>query len=85
MFLNCILSVMCIICLLLGTSSICETRLDAPENGKVSIIETYAATYRCNEGYNLVGNAQRVCTDSGTWSGTDPTCTNIGILYLRTY
>ena len=32
------------------------------------------ATYTCNTGYNLVGNAMRTCQADGTWSGSDPLC-----------
>ncbi|KAL0279548.1 UNVERIFIED_CONTAM: hypothetical protein PYX00_001077 [Menopon gallinae] len=30
--------------------------------------------YRCDRGYNLVGNATRVCLENGTWSGDQPNC-----------
>jgi hypothetical protein len=32
------------------------------------------ATYACNTGYNLQGNANRTCQANATWSGTAPTC-----------
>ena len=32
------------------------------------------ATYSCNSGFSLVGDRQRVCTESGAWSGIRPTC-----------
>ena len=33
------------------------------------------ATYSCNDGYNLVGDTTRTCQASGSWSGSDPSCT----------
>ena len=35
------------------------------------------ATYRCNTGYNLVGNRQRTCRSNGQWSGEEPICEGI--------
>ena len=35
------------------------------------------ATYRCQEGYRLVGIAQRTCLDNETWSGVVPLCVGI--------
>ncbi len=32
------------------------------------------ATYTCNQGYVRVGNAKRVCTASGSYSGNEPSC-----------
>ncbi|XP_067173325.1 LOW QUALITY PROTEIN: complement factor B-like, partial [Apteryx mantelli] len=30
--------------------------------------------YRCRPGLRLLGSAERVCTESGVWSGTEPSC-----------
>ena len=30
--------------------------------------------YECNPGYNLTGNAVRVCGENGLWSGSEPFC-----------
>jgi hypothetical protein len=46
-------------------------------NGRLSVTGSTPgsnATYICYEGYVLVGNATRICLDSGVWSGTDPQC-----------
>ena len=32
------------------------------------------ATYSCEDGYNLVGDAVRTCLSSGIWSGYSPYC-----------
>ena len=32
------------------------------------------ATYTCDPGFILVGDATRICRDNGTWSGEEPTC-----------
>ena len=32
------------------------------------------ATYKCNEGFKLMGNGQQTCIDDGKWSGTPPVC-----------
>ena len=48
-----------------------------PANGEVVTSGTAfssRATYSCNDGYNLVGDATRTCQASGSWSGTDPLC-----------
>ncbi len=61
--------------------------LTQPSNGVVSISTgTHGvnlgvgaiATYSCNSGYGLVGQASRTCVSgggtTGTWSGSQPTC-----------
>uniref|UniRef100_A0A8C7D526 CUB and Sushi multiple domains 3 n=1 Tax=Oncorhynchus kisutch TaxID=8019 RepID=A0A8C7D526_ONCKI len=30
--------------------------------------------FRCSEGYELIGSAERMCFPNGTWSGTQPFC-----------
>lgn len=35
---------------------------------------TDTATYGCDSGFNLVGEATRTCQVNGTWSGTPPFC-----------
>ena len=35
------------------------------------------SNYTCVEGYRLVGRAERVCLQNGSWSGTVPTCVTI--------
>lgn len=37
------------------------------------------AVYNCTDGFILVGESTRLCTDDLTWSGEIPTC--LGIIY----
>lgn len=39
-----------------------------------SFIVEHEVIYKCGEGYELVGNASRICLNSGTWSGGTPYC-----------
>lgn len=58
------------------TASDCGS-LDNPLNGIVDISGTSfgdTATYRCNIGYQVVGEPVRTCEDTGLWSGTVPYC-----------
>ena len=51
--------------------------LDNPDNGVVSLDGTrlnFMATYKCNIGYDLVGDSERRCTELGQWSGNQPIC-----------
>ena len=32
------------------------------------------ATYVCDSGYSLAGDAQRTCQSNGLWSGREPSC-----------
>ena len=60
----------------------CEGLTD-PEGGQVMISSgTVTATglnaiasYTCDAGYELVGNAMRTCEANGEWNGTEPVCT----------
>ncbi len=40
-------------------------------------------TYRCNSGFILLGNAERVCTISNEWSGQPAQCILPSGKYLR--
>ena len=56
--------------------------LTAPTNGDVSYTTTTyqsVATYTCNLGYTLNGDATQNCGADGTWSGSEPTCQIIGL------
>ena len=57
-----------------------------PTNGRVSYPyeTTYrdTATYSCNTGYNLDGSSTRRCSSTGSWSGSEPTCRGMLLLYL---
>lgn len=53
--------------------------LKDPTNGKVSVTSRTVrslATYSCDSGYKLDGDAERVCLSlrGGIWSGRDPVC-----------
>ena len=51
--------------------------LGSPDNGMVDVSETVlnsVATYSCNTGYTLTGDATRTCQGNSTWSGAIPTC-----------
>ena len=48
-------------------------------NGLVSVADSDAvgvklASYSCLDGYELIGDATRMCTESGLWSGAEPLC-----------
>eukprot|EP00118_Oscarella_pearsei_P015901 m.147663 g.147663 ORF g.147663 m.147663 type:complete len:803 (+) comp38469_c0_seq27:566-2974(+) len=48
-----------------------------PREGNVRVSKAgsyWTASYRCNSGYSLVGNARRTCRDGGIWSGREPGC-----------
>ena len=52
--------------------------LVAPENGRKSTNETIcgtAATFSCDECYELKGHSQLSCLPNKTWSGDEPSCT----------
>ena len=52
--------------------------LTDPDNGQVDHTAGttlgQTATYRCNTGYNLVGESTHTCQATGEWSGSAPTC-----------
>ncbi len=52
--------------------------LPDPANGMVVTSSgttfTNTATYTCNPGYVLVGDATRTCQSTGVWNSTAPTC-----------
>ena len=51
--------------------------LGNPLNGEVITNNTIlgsSASYRCNAGYELEGDAVRVCQSNRSWSSTEPIC-----------
>ncbi|CAI8000472.1 Sushi, von Willebrand factor type A, EGF and pentraxin domain-containing protein 1, partial [Geodia barretti] len=56
--------------------------LEAPENGEVSVSGLTVgsvASYRCNNGFILVGTTSRRCHEGarGGWTGNAPTCQRV--------
>ena len=58
-----------------------------PSDGSVSTPEGTEfqdeAIYECEQGFELVGNSRRSCQSTGSWSGTAPTCKQIGRSLLK--
>ncbi|XP_062327238.1 fibulin-7 isoform X1 [Osmerus eperlanus] len=55
-------------------------KLEAPVNGrKLGKVQTpgHEVHFLCEAGYDLVGAETRMCQDTFTWSGQQPTCRNI--------
>ena len=51
--------------------------LQSPKDGNVQLDSTLfgsIATYSCNSGFRLVGEANRTCTQNGTWSNRPSSC-----------
>ncbi|XP_069124707.1 MAM and LDL-receptor class A domain-containing protein 1-like isoform X2 [Argopecten irradians] len=47
------------------------------KDGGMSKIDPYVGskvTYKCNDGFVLIGPSERICTDNGTWTGDTPVC-----------
>ena len=63
-------------CFLISAVVTCPS-LSSPSNGQVqlqSLQYQSNASYSCNEGHFLVGEAVRICLASGLWSGEEPIC-----------
>jgi len=45
-----------------------------PANGMVDCSDAGTCIFTCNTGFTLSGSAVRRCQEDGTWSGTQPTC-----------
>lgn len=59
------------------TANPCAPDLTAPTNGSVNRTTGNTgdeATYACDQGFTLSGDATRTCLPDGAWSGTAPTC-----------
>ena len=51
--------------------------LPNPSNGIVTLSGRNlgsTATYKCNDGYKLIGEDKRTCQNDATWSGREPSC-----------
>lgn len=63
----------------------CEEVLASPDDGAVHpIVGEFGdvATYWCDSGYRLVGEATRTCQADRSWSGTPPICESTGGYFL---
>ena len=58
--------------------------LSSPDHGQVtpggSVPYPDTVNYTCNSGFNIIGETTRNCQSDGSWSGTDPTCIEKGII-----
>ena len=57
--------------------------LSNPEKGRVVLSGTICgstASYSCNEGYRLVGDAARSCLTDASWSGSAPVCIGMRVV-----
>ena len=63
------------------------TSLSNPQHGSLSTPNGTEledeAIYECDDGFELVGNSRRWCRSTGSWSGTAPTCKQIGRSLLK--
>ena len=53
--------------------------LEEPDNGTVACTRSGfvvgdVCIVRCDDGFDLVGSATRICLGNQTWSGTEATC-----------
>ena len=61
------------------------TGLETPVNGSLSLTQTTlgsVASFACNAGFVLIGNATRTCELTG-WSGSDPSCRKLENPFLN--
>ena len=64
-------------CLFLHPPGITCPDLEDPSDGTVSVTGQFvgsAATYSCNEGFQLQGAVLRICQITGEWSPQAPVC-----------
>ena len=60
--------------------------LSSPVNGAVQMDDpmfSSMASYSCDQGFGLQGDATRTCQADGTWSGATPQCRSELILLLE--
>ena len=71
----------CILCILACTP------LNNPYDGRFDCLFGEVAHYKdicnftCNTGYELTGSDSRTCQSDGNWSGTETTCSELGIVH----
>ena len=77
-YVMCMYIIMYHMCIYLLLTVVNCGNLTNPVNGQLSHTAgtTFGqtGTYRCNTGYNLVGDNTRICLATGVWSGSAPTC-----------
>ena len=59
-----------------------------PLNGERKIESTFEGDiveYYCNEGYELIGDEERICLGDGLWSGQLPICRQISKIAYVTF
>ncbi|XP_064401744.1 sushi, von Willebrand factor type A, EGF and pentraxin domain-containing protein 1-like isoform X2 [Halichondria panicea] len=73
-----------------GSASVCQLCLSLPSltNGMISYSdqtqgEGTVATYSCNHGHNLDGDATRTCESNGVWTGSESSCHPQTIIQLK--
>ena len=75
---------MAMVCRYLLCTNIIFTLLDCPvlqqpDYGSISFVlnnpkHGNTVSFSCNDGYNLLGSAERTCMPNGEWSGASATC-----------
>ena len=65
-------------------TDLCSPLMD-PTNGKVDCSDDNTCTFSCDVGFTLSGDAVRRCQEDGTWSGTQPTCSQGTSIIFKIY
>ena len=76
--INLLLSSLLLLCIGCGTPDQLDLNVNETILSYNSTFINSTATYSCEDGYSLVGDAVRTCLSSGKWSGNPPYCRQIG-------